>query len=85
MHNIKKILDQVNKDIEAPFNIRIIDVTGQKTAFLGMVRNVPIQMKDIKVQVDMIITILLENEWLKLVNANIDYGQNKITIKYEGI
>jgi hypothetical protein len=48
-------------------------------------------MRDIKVQVDMIVTnlleynVLLRNEWLKLVNANIDYGQNKITIKYEGI
>jgi hypothetical protein len=87
----KRFLDQVNKDIEAPTNIRIIDVTGQKTAPLGIVRNVPIQMRDIKVQVDMIVTnslkynVLLENEWLKLVNANIDYGQNKITIKYEGI
>jgi hypothetical protein len=87
----KRFLDQVNKDIEAPTNIRIIDVTGQKTAPLGMVHNVPIQMRDIKVQVDMIVTnsleynVLLENEWLKLVNANIDYRQNKITIKYEGI
>jgi predicted aspartyl protease len=87
----KRFLDQVNKDIEVPTNIRIIDVTGQKTAPLGMVHNVPIQMRDIKVQVDMIVTnslkynVLLGNEWLKLVNANIDYGQNKITIKYEGI
>jgi predicted aspartyl protease len=87
----KRFLDQVNKDIEAPTNIRIIDVTGQKMAPLDMVRNVPIQMRDIKVQVDMIVTnsleynVLLGNEWLKLVNANIDYRQNKITIKYEGI
>jgi 8-oxo-dGTP pyrophosphatase MutT (NUDIX family) len=28
----KRFLDQVNKDIEAPTNIRIIDVIGQKTA-----------------------------------------------------
>jgi hypothetical protein len=48
-------------------------------------------MNNIKVQVDMIVTnsleynVLLGNKWLKLVNANIDYGQNKITIKYEEI
>jgi hypothetical protein len=36
----KGFLDQVNKDIEAPTNIKIIDVTGQKTALLGMIRNV---------------------------------------------
>jgi predicted aspartyl protease len=87
----KRFLDQVNKDIEAPTNIRIVDVTRQKTASLDMVRNVPIQMRDIKVQVDMIVTnsleynVLLGNEWLKLVNTNINYRQNKITIKYEGI
>jgi hypothetical protein len=56
-----------------------------------MVQQVPVQMRDIKVYVNMIVTnsaeynVLLGNEWLKKVNANIDYGQNTITIKYEGI
>ncbi|EXX64284.1 hypothetical protein RirG_144230 [Rhizophagus irregularis DAOM 197198w] len=56
-----------------------------------MVQQVPVQMKDIKVYVNMIVTnsaeynVLLGNEWLKKVNANIDYGQNTITIKYEEI
>src|SRR5438034_4957500 len=54
------------------------------------VRQVPIQMRDIKVHVDMIVTnsaeynVLLGNEWLKKVNANIDYGRNIVTIKYDG-
>jgi ADP-ribose pyrophosphatase YjhB (NUDIX family) len=56
----KRFLDQVNKNIEAPTNIRIIDVTGQKTAPLRIVHNVLIQMRDIKVQVDMIVTNSLE-------------------------
>lgn len=44
-----------------------------------------------QVHVNMIVTnsaeynVLFEKEWLKMGNANIDYGQNKITIKYEGI
>ena len=76
----KRYLDKVQKDIDASTNVKIIDVTGKKTAPLGMVRQVPIQMRDIKVHVDMIVTnsaeynVLLGNEWLKKVNANIDYG-----------
>jgi hypothetical protein len=64
----KRFLDQVNKDIEALINIRIIVITGQKTAPLGIVCNVPIQIRDIKIQVDIIVTnsleynVLLENE-----------------------
>jgi hypothetical protein len=57
---LKRFLDQVNKNIEAPTNIRIINVTGQKTASLDMVYNIPIQMRDIEVQVDMIVTNSLE-------------------------
>jgi 8-oxo-dGTP pyrophosphatase MutT (NUDIX family)/predicted aspartyl protease len=87
----KRFLQKVDRDIEGPTNIRIIDVTGQRTAPLGKVFQVPIQIRDIKVYMDMIVTdsseynVLLGNEWLKKVNANIDYGQNKITIKHEGI
>ena len=87
----KRFLEKVGRDIEASTNVRIIDVTGQKTAPLGMVRQVPIQIRDIKVHMDMIVTnsseynVLLGNEWLKKVNANIDYAQSRITVKYEGI
>src|SRR3984957_16312710 len=55
-----------------------------------MVRQVPIQMRDIKIYIDMIVTnsleynVLLGNEWLRKINANIDYGLNIITIKYDG-
>src|SRR5438094_2759506 len=86
----KRYLDKVQKDIDAPTDVKIIDVTGKKTAPLGMVRQVPIQMRDIKVHVDMIVTnsaeynVLLGNEWLKKVNATIDYSRNIVTIKYEG-
>ncbi|EXX64785.1 gag-pol fusion protein [Rhizophagus irregularis DAOM 197198w] len=75
-----------------PVNVLIDSgAVGQKSLPLGMVQQVPVQMRDIKVYVNMIVTnsaeynVLLGNEWLKKVNANIDYGQNTITIKYEGI
>ena len=86
----KRYLDQVGKEIDAPTNIKIIDVTGKKTASLEMVKQVPIQMRNIKIYIDMIVTnsfeynIFLGNKWLKKINANIDYGLNIITIKYDG-
>src|SRR3984957_7233593 len=86
----KRYLDQVGKEIDIPTNIKIINVTEKKTVPLKMVRQVPIQIQDIKIYIDMIVTnsleynVLLENEWLKKINANIDYGLNIITIKYDG-
>ncbi|PKY61365.1 hypothetical protein RhiirA4_486237, partial [Rhizophagus irregularis] len=64
----KRLLDKVDKGIELPTNIKIIDVTGQKSSPLGMVQHVPVQMRDIKVYVNMIVTnsaeynVLLELE-----------------------
>ncbi|GBC12969.1 hypothetical protein GLOIN_2v1772369 [Rhizophagus irregularis DAOM 181602=DAOM 197198] len=64
----KRFLDKVNKGIELPTNIKIIDITGQKSSPLGMVQQVPVQMRDIKVYVNMIVTnsaeynVLLGNE-----------------------
>ncbi|CAB5114231.1 unnamed protein product [Rhizophagus irregularis] len=52
----KRFLDKVNKGIELSTNIKIIDVTGQKSSPLGMVQQVPVQMRDIKVYVNMIVT-----------------------------
>lgn len=80
-------LEQANKEIEAPTNIKIINITGQKTVLLKWVD----KHQRYQVYVNMIVTnsaeynVLFENEWLKMDNANIDYGQNKIIIKYEGI
>jgi hypothetical protein len=52
---------------------------------------VPIQIRDITVPMDMIVTnsaeynVLLGNEWLKKVNATINYASNTVLIKYEGL
>src|SRR5215469_11398446 len=87
----KRYLDQVHKNIDAPTNIKIIDVMGNKSAPLGVVYQVPVKIRDITVPINMIVTnsaeynVLLGNEWLKKVNANINYGSSTITIKYEGL
>ena len=80
----------MQKDIDVLTEIKIINVTGNKTSPLGMIQQIPVQMRDIKVNIDMIVTnsaeynVLLGNKWLKKVHANIDYGQNIVTIKYNG-
>jgi ADP-ribose pyrophosphatase YjhB (NUDIX family) len=87
----KRYLDQVQKDIDAPTNIKIIDVMGNKSSPLGMVQQVPVQIRDIIVPMDMIVTnsaeynVLLGNEWLKKINATIDYSCSIVTVKYEGL
>ena len=64
---------------------------GNKSAPLGVVHQVPVRIRDITVPINMIVTnsaeynVLLGNEWLKKVNANINYGSSTITIKYEGL
>ncbi|GBB94551.1 hypothetical protein RclHR1_02380010 [Rhizophagus clarus] len=71
----KRYLDKVNKAIDTSTSVRIIDVTGKKTAPLGLVRQVPIKIRDIETRMDMIVTesqeynVLLGNIWLKYVIA----------------
>uniref|UniRef100_U9UVL3 Uncharacterized protein n=1 Tax=Rhizophagus irregularis (strain DAOM 181602 / DAOM 197198 / MUCL 43194) TaxID=747089 RepID=U9UVL3_RHIID len=67
---------ETNKEIEAPTNIKIINITGQKTVLLKWVD----KHQRYQVYVNMIVTnsaeynVLFENEWLKMDNANIDYA-----------
>ncbi|CAB5193851.1 unnamed protein product [Rhizophagus irregularis] len=64
----KRFLDKINKGIELPTNIKIIDVTGQKSSPLGMVQQVPVQMRDIKVHVNMIVTNSAEYNVLLVID-----------------
>ncbi|GES91988.1 retroviral-like aspartic protease 1 [Rhizophagus clarus] len=83
----KRYLDKVNKAIDTSTSVRIIDITGKKTAPLGLVRQVPIKIRDIETRIDMIVTesqeynVLLGNIWLKYVNAIINYNDNTMKIK----
>ena len=86
----KRYLDKIRKPIESATSIRIIDVTGKRTAPLGLVRQVPIKIRDIETTMDMIVTesqsynVLLGNVWLKYVNALINYKNNTIRLEHDG-
>ncbi|GES88976.1 hypothetical protein GLOIN_2v1772369 [Rhizophagus clarus] len=85
----KRYLDKVDKAIDTSTSVRIIDVTGKKTAPLELVRQVPIKIRDIEIRMDMIVTesqeynVLLRNIWLKYVNVIINYNDNTMRIKWE--
>ena len=63
----KKFLDKLGKSIDAATNVKIIDVNKKKTALLGIVRQVPIKIRDIETTMDALITksgeynVLVEN------------------------
>ncbi|GBB89514.1 hypothetical protein RclHR1_01620026 [Rhizophagus clarus] len=84
----KRYLDKVDKAINTFTSVRIIDVTGKKTALLGLVRQVPIKIRDIETRMDIIVTesqeynVLPGNIWLKYVNMIINYNNNTMKIKY---
>ena len=85
----KRFLDHIDRPIEAATNVKIIDVNGKKTTPLGLMRQVPIKIRDIEVKMDMIVTesreynVLLGNMWLKHVNALIDYKKNQMHIEFD--
>ncbi len=86
----KRFLDSINRPIEAATNVKIIDVNGKKTSPLGIVRQVPIKIRDIETNIDMIVTeskeynVLLGNTWLKHIGAIINYQTDQMEIKHAG-
>src|SRR5581483_10376509 len=86
----KHFLDSAGKQIDAPANIKIIDINGKRTSPLGIVYQVPIRIGEIETPMDMIVTesreynVLLGNIWLKLVKANINYNNETMNIEYQG-
>ena len=81
----------MEKPIDVATNIKIIDVNGKKTAPLGIVRQVPIKIRDIETTMDALITesgeynVLVGNQWMKKVKAKADWENDKLTITYNEI
>jgi 8-oxo-dGTP pyrophosphatase MutT (NUDIX family) len=56
----KRFLDAVGRPIETATNIKIININGKRTTPLGLVRKVPIKIRDIETEIDMIVRLLAE-------------------------
>src|SRR5436190_13843512 len=75
----KQFLDKIGKPIKAATNVKIIDVNGNRSSPLGIMRQVPIKIRGLETKADMVVTglkeynVLLGNTWLKHVKAVINY------------
>ena len=85
----KHFLDKINKTIDGPGNVRMIDITGNRTIPLGKVFNVPVKFGNLEIQVDMLVTeskeynVVLGNEYLDQAKANIDFKLGLMTVGNE--
>ena len=66
----KHFLDKINKTIDGPGNVRMIDIIGNRTIPLGKVFNISVKFRNLEIQVDMLVTesreynVVLENKYL---------------------
>ena len=85
----KQFLDKIGKPIEAATNVKIIDVNGDRSSPLGIMRQVPIKIRGLETKADMVVTdskeynVLLGNTWLKHVKAVINYDSNQCLIEVD--
>ena len=52
----KQFLDKIGKSIEAATNVKIIDVNGNRSSPLGIMRQVPIKIRGLETKADMVVT-----------------------------
>ena len=85
----KQFLDKIGKSIEAATNVKIIDVNGNRSSPLGIMRQVPIKIRGLETKADMVVTdskeynVLLGNTWLKHVKAVINYDSDQCLIEVD--
>ena len=85
----KQSLDKIGKPIEAATNVKIIDVNGNRSSPLGIMRQVPIKIRGLETKADMVVTdskeynVLLGNTWLKHIKAVINYDTDQCLIEVD--
>src|SRR5436305_5934472 len=52
----KQFLDKIGKPIEATTNVKIIDVNGNRSSPLGIMRQVPIKIRGLETKANMVVT-----------------------------
>ena len=85
----KQFLDKIGKPIEAVTNIKIIDINGNRSAPLGIIRQIPIKIWGLETKANMVVTdskeynVLLGNTWLKHVKTIINYDTDQCLIEVD--
>ncbi|GBB91667.1 hypothetical protein RclHR1_19010001 [Rhizophagus clarus] len=83
-------LSQLGVHIDQPSTTSMVNVNGERKIPIGEVLNFPIKVQGIEVPIDMVVTeaetysVIVGNDWLRKVKANIDYETSTMTINWKG-
>jgi hypothetical protein len=83
-------LSKLGVQIDQPSNTSMVNVNGEKKIPLGEVLNFPITVQGIEVPIDVAVTeaetysVIVGNDWLRKIKANIDYETSIMTISWKG-
>ena len=86
----KAMLDQLGLNIDQPSNMIIVTANGTRIRTLGIVQSLPINIKHMIIRTPVQVleskdkVLLLGNDWLRKVHANIDWKKEQLSIFHKG-
>ena len=85
----KSFLEKLNRPIEAPSHINMIDINGGCTRPLGKVTNIPIQLDGVIVPINVDVSeskdyfIVAGNDWITDVKGILDWHYGHFTFNFK--
>lgn len=85
----KSFLDDHNLKIERPSTVTMTNINGVRSVPLGAIDNFPITIGTATIPIKVDVTesttysVIAGNDWLRLVQATIDYSTASLTIRHE--
>ena len=85
-----QFLSELGVHIDRPSTTSMVNVNGEKKMPMGEVLNFPITVQEIEVPINVVVTeaetysVIVGNDWLRKVKANIDYETSTMTMNWKG-
>ena len=86
----KSFLNSIERTIDEPSSINMVDINGGKKRSLGKVKNLPINIKGVTIPIDVDVsesknyTVIVGNNWLTKTKGVIDFDHKVLTLQYQG-
>ena len=86
----KSFLDSIERTIDEPSSINMVDINGGKKRSLGKVKNLSINIKRVTIPIDVDVsksknyTVIVGNNWLTKTKDVIDFDHKVLTLQYQG-
>src|SRR6266536_1664007 len=86
----KTLLQQLGYTINEPSNMVIVTANGTRVRALGMVKDIPINIKHMLIKTPVHVleskdkVLILGNDWLRRVNATVSWEEEKLSLKHKG-